>query len=509
MNRRDFLGTGLGGMVAAAASTGAAGPPDAKAAQDEAAFAADPAGAKLNVRPVMTNIIHSGVWEGPCRWTTVSVEEEKARVEKRFADWSRQMKEGRFGGRDDVNVLEPVHLTFSEDFVITKEQLAALKPGGEPADACFVYPAGASIGAFEVARYTERPIVLTGLGCRNVDVAAYTKNRGYEAFVPADAEELGTVLTSLRARKVFRQTRVLFPTDRGLPASCSVGSIWDLEALRERHGIVVAKIPYRELAEAMDRTMADEAKAAEAERLADELLRRADRSFIDRQYVVRSNQFYQTVTSLMRRHQANAFTIECFELCSSKLPDRWKITPCLIHALLKDRRCASSCEGDLGSLLAMRLLMSVSGKSCHQGNSDPRAPGTFRINHSAPAFKMNGYDQPDLPYQLGRFVSSGWGTKVVIDFMNNDEKTVTVARVDPSATRMLVLRGELVGASGWDKDLVGCSVEALIKPPEGRADEFLKARLEYGNHLQWVYGDYAEPMRQVGEMLGLEVEVIA
>jgi hypothetical protein len=30
-----------------------------------------------------------------------------------------------------------------------------------------------------------------------------------------------------------------------------------------------------------------------------------------------------------------------------------------------------------------------------------------------------------------------------------------------------------------------------------------------GNHLQWVYGDYAGPMRQVGQMLGLKVEVIA
>jgi hypothetical protein len=122
---------------------------------------------------------------------------------------------------------------------------------------------------------------------------------------------------------------------------------------------------------------------------------------------------------------------------------------------------------------------------------------------------MNGYDQPDLPYQLGRFVTSGWGTKVVIDFMNNDEKTVTVARVDPSATRLLVLRGELVGASGWVKDLIGCSVEAVIKPTEGRTDEFLKKRLDYGNHLQWVYGDYADQMQQLGEMLGLEVEVVS
>jgi hypothetical protein len=122
---------------------------------------------------------------------------------------------------------------------------------------------------------------------------------------------------------------------------------------------------------------------------------------------------------------------------------------------------------------------------------------------------MNGYDQPDLPYQLGRFVTKGWGTKVVVDFLNNQEKTVTVARVDPTAAKLLVLRGQLVGSSGWGKDNIGCSVEALIRPPEGRLDEFLRDRLQYGNHLQWVFGDFTQQMQQLGQMIGLEVKVIA
>jgi len=370
MNRRDFLGTGLGGVVAATTASGAAAPGATEGKPGASApttghGVTGPADVKLLVKPVMTNILHSDLWEGPCRWAAVSPEQEKARAEKRFAGWAKQMKEGGFGRRDDVEVLEPAHITFSEDFVLTPEQLGQLKPDRARADAYFVYPAGSSVAAFEIARYAGRPILLTGLGCRNVDIAAYTRNRGFEAIVPADGEELDGALTLLRARKVFRHTRVLFPTDRGLPASCSVGSIWDLEALQKRHGIVVTKISYRELAEEMDRTMADPAKAEAAGKLADRLLAGADRSFIDRKYVVRSAQFYQTVTSLMKRHGANAFTIECFEFCSSRLPDEWKIVPCLVHALLRDQQCASSCEADLGSLLAMRLLMLVSGKSCH------------------------------------------------------------------------------------------------------------------------------------------------
>jgi len=97
----------------------------------------------------------------------------------------------------------------------------------------------------------------------------------------------------------------------------------------------------------------------------------------------------------------------------------------------------------------------------------------------------------------------------VIDFMNNQEKTVTVARVDATAENVLVLKGTLVGSSGWGKDLLGCSVEAVIQPPAGRRDEFLRRRLIYGNHLQWVYGDYTKELKTLGEMLGLGVEVIA
>jgi len=255
--------------------------------------------------------------------------------------------------------------------------------------------------------------------------------------------------------------------------------------------------------------MKNRLETEKAEQLADELLRGAHKSYLDRKYVVKSAQFYRAVKSLMNRHGCNAFTIECFELCSSKLADKWTITPCLVHSLLRNEGCASSCEGDLGSLLAMRMLMSVSGKSCHQGNSDPRPEDTFRINHSVPSMKMNGYDKPDVPYQLGRFTESGWGTKVVVDFMNNRERKITVARIDPSATKLLVLSGKLVGASGWGDDELGCSVEALIKPPNGRADEFLKKRMDYGNHLQWVYGDYTKQMQQLGEMLNLQVEVIS
>ncbi|NLF69771.1 MAG: hypothetical protein GX575_12040 [Candidatus Anammoximicrobium sp.] len=510
MKRRDFLGVGMGSAVAATSlspwATLAALGADAAAGSDGLV---SPREVKLRIKPVMTNIIHTGVWEGPCRWNAIGVEDEAKNAEKSFANWSKTLQEQGLGRPGDAELLAPAHLTFNEKFTISDEQWSRLAADSAQADAYFVYPAGSSVSAYEIAARFGKPILLKGLGCRNVDIAAYTRARGSEAFVATDEAEFQRQVKLLRARKVFRETRVLFPTDRGFPAVCSVGSIWDVRDLHQRLGVAVTTIPYRELGEHMGRTLADAAFARQAEQTADELLRKADQSFIDKRYVVRSLQFYRTIRTLMQQHACNAFTIECFEFCSSRLPHEWTITPCLIHSLQLNQGFASSCEGDLGSLLAMRLLMSVAERSCHEGNSDPREAGTFRINHSLPSLKMNGFDQPEIPYQLGRFVSRGWGTKLVVDFMNNAEKTVTVARVDPTARKLLVLKGHLVGASGWNRDLLGCSVEAVIKPPEGRCEEFLKKRLEFGNHLQWVYGDWTAELGELAQMLGLQAEVIA
>lgn len=510
MNRRGFLATSLGTVVAGAAAAEVAMAADAAGAAPRAGGAAiplHPRDTKLCVKPVMCNVIHTHEWQGPCRWTSASPEVEKANAEKSFAQWSKQLQTAGLGRPEDVRVLEPVHVTFHEDWVLKPEEYAKLAADSQETDVFFMFPSGNSRSSYEIGNKFGKPIVLNGLGCRNTDIACYTLAKGNEVFVAGDDMDLTKLLALLRARKVFRSTRVLYPTNGVPPFTC--GNVWDFQDLRKRLGVTVKNILYREMTDEMNRGLGDHAATQQASQAAAELLRKADKSFIDQNFVLRSMLFDRCIRNLMARHECNAFTIDCFEFCPSKLPQQWLITPCLLHAMLGNEGIASSCEADFGSLLAVRLLISVSNKSPHQGNGDPRGRDTFRINHSAPSMKMNGLDKPDLPYQLGRFVQQGWGTKAVIDFMKNEEKTVTVARVDPTATKLLVLKGTLVGSSGWGQDLIGCSVEAVIQPPPGRRDEFFRKRLVFGNHLQWVYGDYTKELKTLGEMLGLGVEVIA
>ena len=233
----------------------------------------------------------------------------------------------------------------------------------------------------------------------------------------------------------------------------------------------------------------------------------------------------------MNKYRCNAFTIECFELCSSKLSEKWKIVPCLVHTLLKDQGYASSCEGDLNALLAMRLLMSVSKKSSFMGNPFMIDENTLRIYHAVPGRKMNGYNQPDLPYELQYFVSGGWGAKLTVDLTENKEKKITLGRFNTLGTKMLLATGEIVkpgrefkeGSSDFrdyvghseaikgtgfneGRNKLGCSVQVFIKTSHAR--EIIKKQIDYGQHLVMIYGDYTEEIQMLEEMLNLEIELV-
>jgi hypothetical protein len=456
-------------------------------------------------------MIHTGVWEGPCRFNVQSPSEEMAAAQKSFNDWATVVKTNGQGlDAENVSILEPVHITFAEDFVLKPQELNKLRKDSSETDVFFIAPHGSSIASFDIGKEFRKPIILRGLNCRTVDICAYSRSNDIEVFVPHDNEELRKLISLLCARKAFVQTRVLFPTDRGLPAVASLTGINEPKKLRTRFGIEVVRISYKELADEMERVIGSAVETDTARQLAGPLINGADKAYLQDKYVVRSMEFYSTVRNLMQRHHCNAFTIECFEFCSSKLPDKWNITPCIIHTLFKDQNIASACEADLGALLSMRLLMSIAKKSSHLGNMFHREPNILVINHSAPGIKMNGFSEPGLPYQLGRFVNSGWGTKAVVDFMNNAEKRVTVVRMNPTATKVLLLKGILVGSSGWDQDKLGCSVEAHIKPVDtGDSMAFVRKQESYGNHLIWTYGDYVDNMVQLCDMLGLQTEVVS
>jgi hypothetical protein len=94
MDRRAFLQTGIGALlVGNAAMQGCR----TTFATSSGIALSDPSGTwsqnlvrktRINLKPVMTDMIHTAVWEGPCRFDMLTPSEEMAAAQKRFGEWA-------------------------------------------------------------------------------------------------------------------------------------------------------------------------------------------------------------------------------------------------------------------------------------------------------------------------------------------------------------------------------------------------------------------------------------
>ena len=132
--------------------------------------------AKLRIKPIMTNMIHSGVWEGPCRFNVVSVAKEKENVQRSYEDWTNALRKGEYPFGKDTEILEPTLVTFNEDFTLPAAAFAELDRDARSADVFFIAPQGSSSAAFDLVHRFRKPGIVFGINCRTVDVAAYAKS---------------------------------------------------------------------------------------------------------------------------------------------------------------------------------------------------------------------------------------------------------------------------------------------------------------------------------------------
>lgn len=502
MNRRHFLeGTfaasaALGGLRLSGSVIGADSP-----AQP---VPVSPRGVKINIKPLYAGMVHSGVWVGPCRpKDTPPPEEERASHKKRFPVEIENLR--RTVG-SAANVLEPIYYETDDYFDVrgsTDELFAKLDGEKEEVD---LYLQFGSVGRCFAALVGERyrkPVAIPYTPSGR-ELSAYLRGKNLEGYTPIDADELTRLVALLRARKVYRQTRILEIVNRPqkIPRRLP-NAITDYEHLKKEFGIRVHQVNFDELAEEMARVGETKPIAEQTQELTDKLIAGAVDSNIKREYVVADVQFYQAVKNLMGRHGANAFSIDCYEICASRLSEKWTSVPCLTHSLLKDEGYPSACEGDLNALLIMDLLMALTQKAVYMGNLHIHSEEVFDINHSVPGLKMLGHDKPDLPYQLRYHIAQGWGTKLQIDFSKIEEKAVTIAQMNPWNNQILAVRGEVIGVDGMDE--IYCNPGALISFFDAKG--YFKKQDTYGHHGVMVYGDYTKELERLAGMLGMEIEV--
>lgn len=455
---------------------------------------------KVNIKPVSNYMIHEGVWTGPCRWNpNPPPEQERVNFHNYYQEWVKSIKKNL---SKDAMMLEPIYIEYPEAIGYGENQLSRLKADAKEVDLYFargnVYP---QYPASLIGERYKKPVAMIG-GYVNWDMSARLNSKGLEGYSVADFEELNKLIAVLRARKIFQQTNLLVVSNapynnRPAPSACV-----NFKDLNDRFGFKTTIIGYKEFSEQRDRVINSQDIMDEVNRLSDKLIRNAEAVRMERKWIISSVVFYFTVKRLMEQYGCNGFTIECFEFCSNRKSYEWKTVPCLTHTLLKDAGYPSACEGDINAFLAMDLLMGISKRSAHMGNLYKKDENTMYIHHNVPAMKMMGFDKPDLSYSLQNFITEGWGTKVQMDLSKLKEKTVTIARSNPLASKLLLIKGEITGCDGYDK--VGCSLRAEVNVPE--TEKLIRKARNYGFHYAMVYGDYTQEMLELADMLELELE---
>ena len=458
---------------------------------------------KVKVKPVLPLLVHSGVYEGPCRVgdeKSLNPEFERLRAEEGLKKFCENLKSKL---TKEAELLDPTIIEWGEDWVIPKEELKKLDSISNEVDLFLIARSGlAQYPSIEIARRYGKPVAMLGQ-VASVDISAYLRARGMEGYAFINLDELNRFISLLRVRKGLRQTRILIVSDGGMLPVGVVSSVWNMEDVKSRFGIDYKCVSSNEVFEEMDRVLNSESEQKRAEEITERLIKKADRVHMEKRYVLQSVNFYLAVKNLMKKYGCNSFVIPCFELCVKRIPAEKKVTFCLAHSLLKDEGFPSACEGDVNVLLAMTILMYLSKKSAFMGNSYmiDEKENIIALHHDVPGLKMKGLEKPDLPYEIRNFTVGGWGATIRYDFSRDKGETVTLARFNPTATKLLVTKGEIVGCGGFD--MVGCSLRAEIRVPD--AVELFHKEMDFGHHLAMVYGDYIEDLKDLGEIVGFEV----
>jgi len=460
---------------------------------------------KVGVKPVFVQLIHSGPYEGPCRVgekRNLDPEMERTRGEENFKRFQEELRRNL---SPEARLLDPVKIEWKDDWLIPEEELKKLEADIEATDLFFISGGLPQYPAITIAHRYKKPIAMVG-AVATVDVSAYLRSRGFEGYAPLDFEELNYLISLLKVRKAVRNTRMLVAMEGDIIPVGVVSTIWNLDDLRNRFGVDRVCLPAREIIDLMKGLPEQDSK--KAEELTDELMENADKVHISRDGLLQSVRFCVAAKKAMEEFECNAFVIPCFEICARRIAEENRITFCLTHSLLKDDGYPSACEGDINVLMAMALLMYISRKSAYMGNSSivNREQNVIAVHHDVPGLKMKGLDVATRravspPYEIRNFTVGGWGATIRYDFSRDAGDSVTLARFDPMATRLLVAKGEIAGGSGFDQ--IGCSLSSHIKVRD--AVELLHKEVDFGHHLALVYGDYVEELKELGKMMGFEL----
>lgn len=445
---------------------------------------------KLNIKPVVGHLVHSEFWEGPCRAGSKEEMMPEVELENAKADFEHKKKElEKLIPR--VNILTPLFIPYYESFVVEDKYYKEIEKDIAEADVIL----NMSWRIPKIERFKKTVVVLSN-GVEGVDLPAYCRSIGLEAYNAIDFDDLNDVLFQLWVKKAVANTRALVLTAGEMPTFGLLSNIRDTEVIRRKYGMEIVKQPFTSIFEIMDTIDNDK-----AEEIKQELLKNSQETKVNIDFLVNDIKYYLAAQKMMEDYNCNAFSTSCHELCTSKIPQQRKFVPCIAHTLFKSAGIPSACEEDLNALLSMTIMMYAANRPVFMGNPFYETNEVLMLHHAVPGLCMNGFGTPDLPYEIWSFTGQGFGGKIQIDFAQNDNNTVTLGRFNPQADKMVVTTGEVIRS---EYKTTYCSPHYYIKL-NGSVKNFMHTLADFGHHQCLIFGDYSEKLYEIAKKMNFEI----
>jgi len=472
---------------------------------------------KLNIRPVIASVIHTGAWEGPCRTGTpkeldpkYEVMEAENYAKTLFAKLKKEVK-------GHVHVMDPICVEYDESFFVLEKEFKKLK---EDLDEVDLFVLTYRVPGIEKL---NKPVCMINKAPTPIDLVAFLRDEGHEAYMAHDLPEFSELCHYLWVKKAVRNTKLMmFVSPYQYPVSVNTSN-YHTYGLFSRYGMDNVRLSFPHIFKVMQEEIKEDKVLDE---LAKKISKGAAKNHTKLEWLKSDIKFYLAVKKLMDKYECNAFTAPCKEMCASRFPARMKCTPCLCHTLLKDQGIPTACEEDLNVLMATMVLMYLTEKSVYMGNPQLLLKGEsltknmkmktivfgqdkyneelLEIRHSVPGMKMNGFSKDNTPYELWTFTHEGWGTKVQVNMGKLSTKDVTIGRFNRKGDKMIVAHG-VIKACAYKED--ECSPAIYIKL-DGDPREYRHALADgiYGHHQAVVFGNYVKQVKKLGKVMGFEVE---
>ncbi len=309
-------------------------------------------------------------------------------------------------------------------------------------------------------------------------------------LVTSDWKELDRAVALMRVAPRMRETRIIVVNaPLGTAPACSA------ENITQRLGSEVVTISIPQSIELFNAVPMAAAEAEAEEYWLSKAVKVVEPT---REEIVAASRYYLALKDLMIKERARAVTSSGCMGAPAK--------GCLAFSKLNDLGLVGACEGDIDSTLTMLLFGYAFGVPGFI--TDPvfdTARNALIHFHCTSATKMDGPSGERFPFNIRTQTDSHQG--VALEVENRVGQVVTCAKFVNLDT-MVLSTGKIIAVT---HDPLGCRTQFITEVKDARSmfANWGAGKVEGDTmtllHRAVFYGDYMEPMKQLGTLMGFNV----